>query len=136
MCYFPLNTHSHTHTCTHTPYLLVNVGGGEVAECLPASLLLFLIKTDLDVVCEVQHRSMMGKGTEHISRYFLVCRFPERSPAASRPSSSPFWTLSQSRKISSPPSTDPHDLSSREIFRLEALGDSAGETHSKLLSLR
>lgn len=40
----------------------------------------------------------------------------------------PFWTLSQSRKISSPPSTEPHVLSMREIFRLEALGDSAGET--------
>lgn len=44
--------------------------------------------------------------------------------------SSPFWTLSQSRKISSPPSTEPHVLSSREIFRLEALGDSGGETQT------
>lgn len=41
--------------------------------------------------------------------------------------SSPFWTLSQSRKISSPPSTEPQVLSIREIFKLEALGDSAGE---------
>lgn len=40
----------------------------------------------------------------------------------------PFWTLSQSKKISSPPSTEPHVLSMREIFRLEALGDSVGGT--------
>lgn len=43
---------------------------------------------------------------------------------------SPFCTLSQSRKISSPPSTEPHVLSIREIFRLEAFGDSAGKTHT------
>lgn len=43
---------------------------------------------------------------------------------------SPFWTLSQSRKISSPPKTVPHVLSIRDIFRLEAFGDSAGKTQS------
>lgn len=37
----------------------------------------------------------------------------------------PFCTLSHRRKISSPPSTEPQVLSMREIFRLEALGDSA-----------
>lgn len=41
--------------------------------------------------------------------------------------SSPFCTLSHSRKISSPPITDPQVLSMREIFRLDAFGDSVEE---------
>lgn len=53
-------------------------------------------------------------------------RRKRRLPSSGDPPSSPFCTLSHSRKISSPPRTEPHVLSILEIFRLEALGDSVG----------
>lgn len=94
-------------------YLFVNVCGREVAEGLPAALVL-LVETDLDVVCGAQRHD----GT------FPGCHGAE---GRTGPGVLPFWTLSQSRKISSPPRTVPHVLSMREIFRLEALGDSGGK---------
>lgn len=101
-------------------YLFVNICRREVAKRLPASLVL-LIETDLDVVCGAQRHA----GT-----------FPGRCSGDPRmgredPLVLPFWTLSQSRKISSPPRTVPHVLSIREIFRLDAFGDSAGKNASK-----
>lgn len=69
-----------------------------------------------------------------LGHYRQKKRLSELDSCVGKKNSWPFWTLSQSRKISSPPRTEPQVLSMREIFRLEALGDSAEETGRTFVS--